>query len=94
MGLDLASLISVNNIGISGLTLSECGQLRNSTTVNTSSNSVMLFRAAFFFENVTNVIIDNVEVSDTIRKKWSVKSSIINSLMHHLPCFIMSNLHQ
>ena len=26
----------------------------------------MLFRAALFFENVTNVIIDNVEVSDSI----------------------------
>ena len=41
-------------------------QLRNSTTVNMSSNSVMLFRAALYFENVTNVTIDNVVVSNSI----------------------------
>ena len=60
------AFIDVSNISISGLTLSGCGQLRNSTTVNSSSNSVMLFRAALYFENVTNVVIDNVEVSNSI----------------------------
>ena len=34
--------INVSSISISGLTLSGCGQLRNSTTMNTS-DSVMLF---------------------------------------------------
>ena len=58
--------INVTNINISGLTLSGCGQLRNSTTANMSSNSVMLFRAALYFENVTNVTIDNVVVSNSI----------------------------
>ena len=58
--------INVTNISISGLTLSGCGQLRNSTTANVSSNSVMLFRAALYFENVTNVTIDNVVVSNSI----------------------------
>ena len=57
--------IDVSNIQISGLTLSGCGQLRNSTTMNTS-NSVMLFRAALYFVNVVNVTIDNVVVSDSI----------------------------
>ena len=57
--------INVNNTSISKLTLSGCGQLRNSTTMNTS-NSVMLFRAALYFVNVVNVIIDNVVVSDSI----------------------------
>ena len=58
--------INVTNIIISGLTLSGCGQLRNSTTINNSSNSVMVFRAALYFENVTNVDIDNVVVNNSI----------------------------
>ena len=58
--------INVSNVSISGLTLSGCGQLRNSTTMNSSSSSVMLFRAALYFENVTNVIIDNVVVNNSI----------------------------
>ena len=58
--------INVTNISISGLTLLGCGQLRNSTTVNNSSNSVLLFRAALYFEDVTDVIIDNVVVSNSI----------------------------
>ena len=58
--------INVNNIIISKLTLSGCGQLRNSTTINISSNSVMLFRAALYFVNVTNVAIDDVVVSNSI----------------------------
>ena len=57
---------NVNNITISKLTLSGCGQLRNSTTINISSNSVMLFRAALYFVNVTNVAIDDVVVSNSI----------------------------
>ena len=63
--------INVTNINISGLTLSGCGQLRNSTTVNTtaindSSNSVMFFRAALYFEDVINATIDNVVVNNSI----------------------------
>ena len=58
--------INVNNINISGLTLSGCGQLRNSTTINISSHSVMLFRAALYFVNVTDVTIDDVVVSNSI----------------------------
>ena len=58
--------INVNNINLSGLTLSGCGQLRNSTTINSSSNSVMLFRAALYFVNVTNVTVDNIVVSNSI----------------------------
>ena len=58
--------INVTNIIISGLTLSGCGQLRNSTTINSSSSSVMVFRAALYFENVTNVVIDNVVVNNSI----------------------------
>ena len=57
--------INVSSISISGLTLSGCGQLRNSTTMNTS-DSVMLFRAALYFVNVVNVVIDDVVVSDSI----------------------------
>ena len=57
--------INVSNINISGLTLSGCGQLRNSTTMNTS-DSVMLFRAALYFVNVVNVTINDVVVSDSI----------------------------
>ena len=58
--------INVTNIIISGLTLSGCGQLRNSTTINSSSSSVMLFRVALYFENVINVDIDNVVVNNSI----------------------------
>ena len=58
--------INVSNVSISGLTLSGCGQLRNSTTMNNSSSSVMLFRATLYFDNVTNVNIDNVVVSNSI----------------------------
>ena len=59
--------INVNNINISALTLSGCGQLRNSTTINISSNtSVALFRAALYFVNVTDVTIDDVVVSNSI----------------------------
>ena len=58
--------INVSNINISGLTLSGCGQLRNSTTINISSNSVLLFRAALYFVNVTDVAIDNIVVSNSI----------------------------
>ena len=58
--------INVSNVYISGLTLSGCGQLRNSTTMNSSSSSVMLFRATLYFESVTNVTIDNVVVSNNI----------------------------
>ena len=57
--------INVSNMSISRLTLSGCGQLRNSTTKNTS-NSVMLFRAALYFVNVVNVTIDDVTVSESI----------------------------
>ena len=57
--------INVSNTSISRLTLSGCGQLRNSTTMNTS-NSIMLFRAALYFVNVVNVTIDDVTVSDSI----------------------------
>ena len=58
--------INVSNININGLTLSGCGQLRSSTTINISSNSVLLFRAALYFVNVTDVAIDNVVVSNSI----------------------------
>ena len=58
--------INVNNININGLTLSGCGQLRNSTTINSSSHSIMLFRAALYFVNVTDVTIDDVVVSNSI----------------------------
>ena len=58
--------ININNTIISGLTLSGCGQLRNSTTNNNSSSSVLLFRAALYFENVINVSIDNVVVDNSI----------------------------
>ena len=58
--------INVTNISISELALSRCGQLRNSTTANMSSNSVMLFRAALYFENVINVTINNVVVNNSI----------------------------
>ena len=58
--------INVSNVSISGLTLSGCGQLRNSTTMNSSSSSVMLFRATLYFENVTSVTIDNVVINNSI----------------------------
>ena len=58
--------LNATNIRIIGLTLSGCGQLRNSTTItNTPSNSVVLFRAALYFVNVVNVVIDNVVVSNS-----------------------------
>ena len=60
--------INVNNITISGLTLSGCGQLRNSTTIKSfpHNTSVFSFRAALYFVNVTNVAIDDVVVSNSI----------------------------
>ena len=59
---------NVINITVSGLTLLGCGQLRNSTTINGSvpSDSVMLFRVALYFVNVTDVVIDNVVVNSSI----------------------------
>ena len=62
--------INVTNIIISGLTLSGCGQLRNSTTINSLSSSVMVFRVALYFEKVTNVVIDNVVVNNSI--EWEL----------------------
>ena len=60
--------INVNNIDIGGLTLSGCGQLRNSTTIKSSppNASVMLFWVALYFVNVTNVNISDVVVSNSI----------------------------
>ena len=58
--------INVSNISISRLTLSGCGQFRSSTTINISSNSTMLFRAAMYFANVTHVSIDDVVISKSI----------------------------
>ena len=58
--------INVSNISISRLTLSGCGQFRSSTTINISSNSTMLFRAAIYFANVTHVSIDDVVISKSI----------------------------
>ena len=60
--------ININNITISGLTLSGCGQLRDSTTIKSfpPNTSVFSFRAALFFVNVTDVAIDDVVVSNSI----------------------------
>ena len=52
--------INASNINISELTLSGCGELRNSTTLNTGSNAT--FRAALYFLNVVKVIIESVTV--------------------------------
>ena len=54
--------INASNIHISELTLSGCGELRTSTTLNAASNATIPFRAALYFLNVINVIIDNVAV--------------------------------
>ena len=58
--------INVTNITISRLTLSGCGKLRNSSTMNISSNAAMLFRAALYFVNVTTVVIDSIVISNSI----------------------------
>jgi len=58
--------VNVSNINISALTMSGCGELRASTTLNTSSNDAILFRAALYFLNVVNVIIDNIAIIDSI----------------------------
>ena len=54
--------INASNIHISELTLSGCGELRTSTTLNAASNATIPFRAALYFLNVRNVVIDNVAV--------------------------------
>ena len=54
--------IDASNINISELTLSGCGELRNSTTLNAALNATIPFRAALYFLNVVNVTIDSVTV--------------------------------
>ena len=54
--------INVSDIHISKLTLSGCGELRESTTLNTASNATIPFRAALYFLNVIKVTIDNVAI--------------------------------
>ena len=54
--------INASNIHISELTLSGCGELRTSTTLNAAFNATIPFRAALYFLNIINVVIDNVAV--------------------------------
>ena len=54
--------INASDISISELTMSGCGELRTSTTLNAASTATLQFRAALYFLNVVNVIIDNVAV--------------------------------
>jgi len=57
--------LNATNLYISGLTVLDCGQLRNSTTQNISSYSALLFRAALYYLNVEDVSIDDVLVSNS-----------------------------
>ena len=59
--------INASNISISELTMSGCGELRTSTTLNAASTATLQFRAALYFLNVVNVIIDNVAVINSNR---------------------------
>ena len=54
--------INASNINISELTLSGCGELRDSTTLNAAFNATIPFQAALYFLNVVNVIIESVAV--------------------------------
>ena len=54
--------INASNIHISALTITGCGELRDSTTLNELSNATIQFRAALYFLNVVNVIIDSIAV--------------------------------
>ena len=58
--------LNVVSIKISGLTLLGCGELRNSTMINESSNSVMLFRATLHFVSVNITVIDNIVINNSI----------------------------
>ena len=58
--------INVSDINISELTISGCGQLRTSTTVNVEFTATLQFRAALYFLNVVNVVMDNIAVINSI----------------------------
>ena len=58
--------INISDINISDLTMSGCGQLRTSTTVNAVSTATLQFRAALYFLNVVNVAMDNIAVINSI----------------------------
>ena len=56
--------INASSIHISALTITGCGELRDSTTLNARaiSDATLQFRAALYFLNVINVIIDRIAV--------------------------------
>ena len=54
--------INASDISISELTMSGCGELRTSTTLNAASTATLQFRAALYFLNVVDVRIDTVAV--------------------------------
>ncbi|XP_065891069.1 uncharacterized protein [Dysidea avara] len=57
--------VNATSVSISGLTVLGCGQLRDSTAPNISSQSTILFRAALYYLNVEDVSIDDVIVSNS-----------------------------
>ena len=59
-------LVDSNNISINGLAILGCGQKRDSTTVNGLGNGTLSFRAALYYLNVKDVIIDDVIVNNSI----------------------------
>ena len=58
--------INASNIRINKLTVSECGEVRDSTTLNAALNTTLPFRAALYFLSVVNVTIDNIAVINSI----------------------------
>ena len=54
--------INASDISISEITVSGCGKLRASTTMNAASTATLQFRATLYFLNVVKVIIDNIAV--------------------------------
>ena len=59
--------VDASNISIRGLAILGCGQLRNSTTVNGPKDlTLLLFRAALYYLNARDVIIDDVIVNNSI----------------------------
>ena len=61
-GLDFSN---ITELTLANLSLVGCGKLMESTSINITSNKPAIFKAALYFLDCTNVIIDNLEVSNS-----------------------------
>lgn len=84
-GLDFSN---TTELILANFSLVGCGKLMVSTSINITSNKPAVFRAALYFLNCTNVVIDNLEVNNSAGTGVAMydvtgKVSITNSLLQY-----------